>query len=195
MVTLAGSDGQNIDPLGGFSDANLANKNDEQVRSISGYCFYLFGMLVSWRSKLQTLTAASTFESELIALSFAANEAVWIRKLLHELHFTLGDNVNLRHADESKHLHSEIDPDSVIDFDRHRDEDIATTTPHLAQLAERWRNGRQRSAFRSSTITGYLIMHVVSLQSARPSAPRASTPSPIPCTARRGPPRAEPSRP
>ena len=132
MVTLAGSDGQNIDPLGGFSDANLANKNDEQVRSISGYCFYLFGMLVSWRSKLQTLTAASTFESELIALSFAANEAVWIRKLLHELHFTLGDNVNLRHADESKHLHSEIDPDSVIDFDRHRDEDITTTAPQLA---------------------------------------------------------------
>ena len=58
---------------------------------------------------------------------------MWIRKLLHELHFTLGDNVNLRHADESKDLHSEIDPDSVIDFDRHRDDDIATTShPHLA---------------------------------------------------------------
>ena len=68
LATLSGSDGQNIDPLGGFSDANFANKSDEQSKSISGYCFFLFGCLVSWRSKLQTITAASPFESELIAL-------------------------------------------------------------------------------------------------------------------------------
>ena len=36
LVTLSGSDGQNIDPLGGFSDANFANKSDEQSKSISG---------------------------------------------------------------------------------------------------------------------------------------------------------------
>ena len=39
LATLSGSDGQNIDPLGGFSDANFANKSDEQTKSISGYCF------------------------------------------------------------------------------------------------------------------------------------------------------------
>ena len=119
LVTLSGSDQQNIDPLSGFSDANFANKNDEQTRSISGYCFYLFGCLVSWRSKLQTLTAASTFESELIALAFAGNEAVWIRKLLSELNFSLPqlpDNINLRTA--NKQLDEEIDPTSVVDFDR-----------------------------------------------------------------------------
>ena len=131
LVTLSGSDGQNIDPLGGFSDANFANKSDEQSKSISGYCFFLFGMLISWRSKLQTLTAASTFESELIALSFAANEAVWIRKLLTELNFTLGPNINLR---KESPLSAEIDPVSVIDLDRH-EEPSATSSSSSTSLA------------------------------------------------------------
>ena len=126
LVTLAGSDQQNIDPLAGFSDANFANKSDEQTRSISGYSFYLFGCLVSWRSKLQTLTAASTFESELIALAFAGNEAVWIRKLLCELSFTLPTNINLRKVDPA--LDAEIDPTSVTDFDRHAELEATPST-------------------------------------------------------------------
>ena len=102
-------------------DANFANKSDEQTKSISGYCFYLFGCLISWRSKLQTITATSTFESELIALAFAGNEAVWIRKLLTELNFALPSNINLRH-DNGSQIDKEIDPISTIDFDRHGDE-------------------------------------------------------------------------
>ena len=83
--------------------------------------------MVSWRSKLQTLTAASTFESELIALSFAGNEAVWIRKLLEELRFALPENINLRNKSEhdSKAISDEIDPSSVMEFDRH-DEPMGT---------------------------------------------------------------------
>ena len=119
LATLSGSDGQSIDPLGGFSDANFANKSDEQTKSISGYCFFLFGMLVSWRSKLQTITATSTFESELVALAFAGNEAVWIRKLLVELDFALPNNVNMRNVSK---VSEEIDPSSVMDFDRHGDD-------------------------------------------------------------------------
>ena len=42
-----------------------------------------------WKSKLQPLTAGSTHEAELIALSFAADEGVWLRRLLRELRFTL----------------------------------------------------------------------------------------------------------
>ena len=38
-----------------------------------------------WKSKLQPITAASTHESELIALAFAADEAVWLRRLLAEI--------------------------------------------------------------------------------------------------------------
>ena len=129
LATLPGSDGQNIDPLGGFSDANFANKSDEQTKSISGYCFFLFGCLVSWRSKLQTITATSTFESELVALSFAGNEAVWIRKLLTELNFALGPNINMRNVSK---VSDEIDPTSVLDFDRHGDDVPSGTTSDRA---------------------------------------------------------------
>jgi hypothetical protein len=131
LATLSGSDGQNIDPLGGFSDANFANKSDEQSKSISGYCFFLFGCLVSWRSKLQTITAASTFESELIALAFAGNEAVWIRKLLTELNFALGPNINMRNVTK---VSEEIDPSSIMDFDRHGD-DIPSDSKHDSSMA------------------------------------------------------------
>ena len=129
LATLSGSDGQNIDPLGGFSDANFANKSDEQTKSISGYCFYLFGCLVSWRSKLQTITATSTFESELVALAFAGNEAVWIRKLLTELNFALGPNINMRNVSK---VSDEIDPSSVLDFDRHGDDIPSDSKPDRA---------------------------------------------------------------
>jgi hypothetical protein len=50
----------------------------------------VFGCPVSWRSKLQTITAGSTHEAELIAIALAANEGVWIRKLLLEIGFAVG---------------------------------------------------------------------------------------------------------
>ena len=45
---------------------------------------------MSWRSKLQTITAGSTHEAEHIAIALAANEGVWIRKLLLEIGFAVG---------------------------------------------------------------------------------------------------------
>ena len=63
---------------------------EEQRRSTSGYCFFCFGNLICWKSKLQPLTAGSTHEAELIALAFAADEGVWLRKLLKEVKFAVG---------------------------------------------------------------------------------------------------------
>ena len=42
-----------------------------------------------WKSKLQPLTAGSTHEAELIALSSAGNESVWTRRLLKEIGFAV----------------------------------------------------------------------------------------------------------
>ena len=66
---------------------------------------------------MQTLTAASTFEAELIALSFAGNEALWIRKLMGELRFALPSNINIRSKAEpdADATAAEIDPDSVLE--------------------------------------------------------------------------------
>ena len=40
---------------------------------------------ISWVSKKQAVTALSTSEAEYIALSFATQEAVWLRRLLTDL--------------------------------------------------------------------------------------------------------------
>ena len=76
-ITLyAGSDGQLVDPAVGFADANFAHVSDEQRKSISGYCFFMYFCLICWRSKLQTVTAQSTHEAELIAVALASNELI-----------------------------------------------------------------------------------------------------------------------
>ena len=78
-----------FDILTGFSDADFAKSFAEKRRSTSGYAFFVFGNLITWKSKLQPLTAGSTHEAELIALSYAADEGVWIRRLLKEIKFAV----------------------------------------------------------------------------------------------------------
>ena len=79
-----------MDPAFGMSNSEYAGSSTPGRKSISGYCFFLdFLNLVTWKSKLQPLTAGSTHESELISMSFAADEAVWIRRLLLEVGFAL----------------------------------------------------------------------------------------------------------
>ena len=54
-------------------------------RSVSAYCVYLGGSLVSWRSKKQKDIALSSAEAELGALVMGIQEAMWIRGVLREL--------------------------------------------------------------------------------------------------------------
>uniref|UniRef100_A0A6S8F3M2 Uncharacterized protein n=1 Tax=Aureoumbra lagunensis TaxID=44058 RepID=A0A6S8F3M2_9STRA len=49
----------------------------------------MFNSLISWKSKLQTLVTTSTHASELVALGIAADETVWLRKLLKEIGFSI----------------------------------------------------------------------------------------------------------
>jgi len=70
-----------------FSDADFASQDDPKLRSTSGFCIYLFGSLITWSSKRQTLTAKSTMEAELIAASSAADECSWMHQLLTSLDF------------------------------------------------------------------------------------------------------------
>ena len=77
-----------VEILVGFTDANHANSRETQRKSISGYCFFLHGCCVAWKSKLQPITATSTHEAELIALSLASDEAVWMKRLCDEIGFS-----------------------------------------------------------------------------------------------------------
>ena len=97
ITIFSGCDGQHCDPaLAGMADASFAPLHNSERKAISGFTIFVFYCLVSWRSKMQTITAESTHEAELIAVALAANEMIWIRKLLLELGFALGKSAIAR---------------------------------------------------------------------------------------------------
>jgi len=67
----------------GFVDAAYGNNMD--YKSTTGFCFTLNGSIISWNSKCQPVTAFSAAESEYIAASEAAKEAIWWRSFMDEL--------------------------------------------------------------------------------------------------------------
>ena len=68
----------------GFSDSDWAGDPNDR-KSTSGYMFMIGSAPVSWRSKKQLCVALSSAEAEYVALSSAAQEAIWIRQLLSEI--------------------------------------------------------------------------------------------------------------
>lgn len=67
-----------------FVDADWAGCPNDQ-RSTSGYCSFVFGNLVTWRSKKQSVVARSSAEAELRSAALGICEALWIKLLLEEL--------------------------------------------------------------------------------------------------------------
>jgi hypothetical protein len=68
----------------GYSDADWAGDVASR-RSTTGYVFLLCGAAISWKTKLQTSVALSTCEAELMALSDAGREAIWLKRMSGEL--------------------------------------------------------------------------------------------------------------
>src|SRR6202522_4010649 len=69
--------------LVGFVDADGSMGEDR--RAISGYAFIINGGAVSWSAKRQEIISLSTTESEYIAATYAAKEALWLRQLILQL--------------------------------------------------------------------------------------------------------------
>ncbi|KAL6339861.1 hypothetical protein AAG906_034949 [Vitis piasezkii] len=55
------------------------------ARSTSGYCSFVWGNLVTWRSKKQSVVARSSAEAEYRALAQGICEGIWIKRVLSEL--------------------------------------------------------------------------------------------------------------
>lgn len=98
-----------------FTDADWAGS---VIDRRSGYCTYVWGNLVTWRSKKQSVVSRSSAEAKFRALALRICEGIWLKRMLCELKFSVSepmkafcDNqstsiVTLYH-DRSKHV--EID--------------------------------------------------------------------------------------
>jgi hypothetical protein len=67
----------------GYTDADGATQ--EHRRAISSHVFLINGGAISWSSRKQELVTLSTAEAEYVAATHAAKEAIWLRRLMHEL--------------------------------------------------------------------------------------------------------------
>ncbi|KAL0544471.1 hypothetical protein IC582_019587 [Cucumis melo] len=55
-------------------------------KSTSGYCTFVWGNFVTWRSKKQSVVARSSAEAEYKAMSLGICEEIWLQKVLSDLH-------------------------------------------------------------------------------------------------------------
>jgi hypothetical protein len=67
----------------GFSDADWAGSCDR--KSTTGFCTFVGGNLVTWKSKKQNVVARSSVEAEYRVMTSTASELVWIKHLLCDM--------------------------------------------------------------------------------------------------------------
>ncbi|KZV44853.1 Cysteine-rich RLK (receptor-like protein kinase) 8 [Dorcoceras hygrometricum] len=75
---------QNQRDIVAYTDADWASSISDR-RSTTGYCTFLWGNLVSWRSKKQSVVARSSAEAELRAMANGVCELLWLKLVLEEL--------------------------------------------------------------------------------------------------------------
>ncbi|XP_073290971.1 uncharacterized protein [Primulina huaijiensis] len=67
-----------------YTDADWAGDASDR-RSTSGHCSYVWGNIVSWRSKKQSVVERSSAEAELRSLALGICEGMWHQRVLEEL--------------------------------------------------------------------------------------------------------------
>ncbi|XP_059461930.1 secreted RxLR effector protein 161-like [Corylus avellana] len=80
--------------LEGFTDADWAGSPSDR-RSITGYCTFFNGNLVTWNSKKQTVVARSSAEAEYRAMAHTTTELTWLQHFLQEIGFSAATPISL----------------------------------------------------------------------------------------------------
>ncbi|OJT10145.1 Copia protein [Trametes pubescens] len=73
----------------------------EDRKAISGYACLIDGGTVSWSSKCQELISLSTTESEYVAVTHAAKEALWLCSLIGQVFTPFIDPITLNSDNQS----------------------------------------------------------------------------------------------
>jgi len=71
-----------------FGDSDSGYANDQvDKKSTTGYCTFVGGNLVTWRSKKQDVVSRSSAEAEYRVMAHTTCEMVWLKNLLMKLGF------------------------------------------------------------------------------------------------------------
>ena len=83
-----------------YVNADYANDPDSR-RSTTDYVFVLAGAPTSWQRRQQVAVALPSMEAEYMAACAAAQEALWLRKLLADLGEDIIDLVSLKEDNQA----------------------------------------------------------------------------------------------
>jgi len=144
-----------------YTDADYAGLIVDR-RSTTGYCMFLGGNLVTWRSKKQNVVARSTAEAEFRAMAQGVCELLWMKIILDDLKIKyeapMGLACDNKPAISIAHNPVQHDQTKHIEIDRHfikekLDDGLIATEyiPSRLQLANMFTKGLPTKQFEDLT--------------------------------------------
>ncbi|KAL0454835.1 UNVERIFIED_CONTAM: Retrovirus-related Pol polyprotein from transposon RE1 [Sesamum latifolium] len=94
--------------LSAFSDSNWASCLDTR-RSVTGYCIFLGGSLVSWKTKKQATVSRSSAEAEYRSMASTVCELLWISYILSDFGIPVSSPIPF-HCDNKAAIHITENP-------------------------------------------------------------------------------------